>query len=80
MGLMPLTRGDGGWKVGRRRGGRGLLGEFFGGRGGETGGGDDEEFPRLDIKCCQYLSSRAKCAHLFRAPVLSTPGMMRRRL
>ena len=44
------------------------------------GGVDVEEFPRPDIKCCQYLSSMATCAHVLSTPVLSTTGMMRRRL
>ena len=47
---------------------------------GGSGGVYVEEVPRPDIKCRQYLSSMAKCAHVLSAPVLSTPGMMRRRL
>ena len=48
--------------------------------GGGAGGVDAEEVKRPDIKCCQYLSSMEKCAHVLSAPVLSTPGMMRQRL
>ena len=50
------------------------------GGGGGAGGVDVEEVPRPDIKCSQYQSSMAKCAHVLSAPVFSTPGMMRRRL
>ena len=32
--------------------------------GGGVGGVDVEELPMLGIKCCQYISSRAKCAHV----------------
>ena len=48
--------------------------------GGGAGGVDVEEVTRHEIKCCQYLSSRAKCAHVLSAPVISTPSMMRPRL
>ena len=50
------------------------------GGGGGAGGVDVEEVPRPKIKCRHYLLSMAKCAHVLSAPVLSTPGMMRRRL
>ena len=50
------------------------------GRGGGSGGVDAEAVLRPEIKCCQYLSSRAKCAVVLSAPVLSTSVMMRRRL
>ena len=54
-------------------------------RSAEGGGGGAcvvyvEEVPRTEIKCCQYLSSMVKCAHVLSAPVLSPPGMMSRRL
>ena len=45
-----------------------------------AGGVDVEELLRPEIKFRQYLSSREKCAHVLSAPVLSTPGMTRRRL
>ena len=51
-----------------------------GGRGGGSGGVDSEEFLRLEIKCCRYLSLKAKCAHVLSALFLSTPGMTRRTL
>ena len=44
--------------------------------GGGGGGVDVEEFPRPEIKCCHYLSSVEKCAHVLIAPFLSTTGMM----
>ena len=44
-----------------------------------AGGVDVEEVPRPEIMCRHYLSSIAKCAHVLNPPVLSTPGMMRRR-
>ena len=48
--------------------------------GGGADGVDVEEVPRPEIKCSQYLSLMAKCAHILSAPVFSTPGMMSRRL
>ena len=39
----------------------GLLGAFYGVRGGQTDGCDDEELPRLK-KICHDFSSREKCA------------------
>ena len=48
--------------------------------GGGSGGVDIKELPRPEIKCRQYLSSREKRAHVLSAPVLSTPGMTRKRL
>ena len=47
---------------------------------GESGGVDVEEVPRPEIKCSQYLSSMAKCAHVLSAPFFFTCGMMSRRL
>ena len=43
-------------------------------------GVDVKELPMPEIKCRQYLSSREKCNHILSAPVLSTPGITRRRL
>ena len=40
-----------------------------GGWGGKPCGVDAEKLPRPDIKCLQYLSSMAKCAHVLSAPV-----------
>ena len=48
--------------------------------GGRAGGVDVEEVQSPDIKCCQYLSSISKCAHVLIDPVFSTPGMMSWRL
>ena len=47
---------------------------------GWAGGVDVEKFTRPEIKCCQYLSSMEKCAHVLSVPVLSTPGIMSLRL
>ena len=78
-GLVPVmgVDGGGGWVGGgglvsvirRRRGG-----------GGGSGGVYFKEVLRPEIKCRQYLSSMAKCAHVLSAPVLSTPGIISRRL
>ena len=48
--------------------------------GGGVGGVDAKEVTRPEIKCCQYLSSMTKCAHVLSAQVLSTPGMISWRL
>ena len=76
---MPMVGVNGGGGV--RRGGGWLVSALCrrGGEGGE-GGVDVEEFPRPDIKCCQYLSSMAKCAHVLSVTSLSTSGMMSWRL
>ena len=46
------------------------------GWGGGSGGVDVEEVTRPEIKCRQYLSSMAKCAHVLSAPFFPTPGVM----
>ena len=64
VGLVPMVGvdrggvGGGGW----------LVGECALQRGGGAGGVDVEEVPRTEIKCRQYLSLMAKCAHFLSAP------------
>ena len=72
VGLVPVVGVDGG-------GWGGLVSTMCRGGGG-SGGFDDKEVLRPEINCRQYLSSMEKCAHISSAPVLSTPGMMSRRL
>ena len=71
----------GGRWLGREGGGGGWLeSALCRGRGSGVGGVDVEEVLRPEIKFCLYLSSMVKWAHVLSDPVLSTPGMMSRRL